>query len=135
MIGILLVTHGEIGASMVAAAEYILGSQECLAAITVESHQLPLTEQHIRAVIASLGCSDGLVILTDMYGGTPSNTSLPFLDREQVEIVAGVNLPMLIKCLTRREGATPADLAQQALEAGRRGILVTRKVLDATPPK
>ncbi|NCP97249.1 MAG: PTS fructose transporter subunit IIA, partial [Deltaproteobacteria bacterium] len=77
----------------------------------------------------------GLVILTDMYGGTPSNTSLPFLDKARVEIVAGVNLPMLIKCLTRREGTTPAELAQQALEAGRRGILVTRAILDATPPK
>ncbi|RMF81513.1 MAG: hypothetical protein D6739_09175 [Nitrospirae bacterium] len=134
MIGILLVTHGDIGAAMVHAAEYILGSQECLAAITVESHQLPLTEEHIKTVIASMGCSDGLVILTDMYGGTPSNTSLPFLDKEGVEIVAGVNLPMLIKCLTAREGATPASLAQQAREAGRRGILVTREILGTTPP-
>ncbi|MGD2063643.1 MAG: PTS fructose transporter subunit IIA [Nitrospirota bacterium] len=135
MIGILLVTHGQIGPSLVGAAEYILGRQEGLSAVTVDSADLPLSAKRIKAAITAMGCPDGTVILTDMYGGTPSNASLPFLDDENIEIVAGVNLPMLMKCLTSRENITPADLAQRALEGGQRGILVTRMILDTAPPQ
>jgi len=135
MIGILLVTHGQIGASLVAAAEYILGPQEGLAAVTVDSVSLPVSAKGIKEAIASMACADGTVILTDMYGGTPSNAGLSFLDHADVEIVAGVNLPMLMKCLTSREEATPAQLAQRAREAGQRGILVTRAILDTAPPQ
>ena len=135
MIGILLVTHGQIGSSLVAAAEYILGHQEGLAAVTVDSTELPLSAKRIKGAIAAMGCPDGTVILTDMYGGTPSNAALPFLDDEAIEIVAGVNLPMLMKCLTSRENTTPAALAQRAQEGGQRGILVTRMILDTAPPQ
>jgi PTS system mannose-specific IIA component len=135
MIGILLVTHGQIGPSLVAAAEYILGSQEGLSAVTVDSAELPRSAKRIKAAIAAMGCADGTVILTDMYGGTPSNAALPFLDDEKIEIVAGVNLPMLMKCLTSREHTTTAGLAQRALEGGQRGILVTRMILDIAPPQ
>ena len=135
MIGILLVTHGKIGASLVAAAEYILGPQECLSAVTVDSASLPVSAKHIKEAITDMACDGGTVILTDMYGGTPSNAGLSLLDNVNVEIVAGVNLPMLMKCLTSREATTPAQLAQRALEAGQRGILVTRTILDMAPPQ
>ena len=98
MIGLVLVTHGRLAHEFSAALEHIMGRQEQMEAITIAANYDPdLCRREITEAVNRVDSGDGVAILTDMFGGTPSNLAISIMDRAKVEVLAGVNLPMLIK--------------------------------------
>lgn len=117
MIGILLVTHGNLGAELKSAAEYVIGKQEKIAAVGVFDSDTPLEkEAEIKEALEKVRGDKGTVILTDMCGGTPSNLALKVKEKE-VEILVGVNLPMLLKLIQRRDMSL-SKAVSRAVKAG-----------------
>lgn len=130
MIGLVVVTHARIGQELLRAAEIIVGGIEQAQAVSIEpSDQADSIRETIEAAVKQVACDEGLVIMTDMFGGTPSNLSLSFLEENRVEVLTGVNLPMLIKFSTERNRRTLADLARLLRDRSREGILVAGEYL------
>ncbi len=130
MIGMVLVTHGRLALEFIAALEHVVGPQKNVAAICIGPDDD--MEQRRREIIESVEKADdgrGVVLLTDMFGGTPSNLAISVLDQGRVEVIAGVNLPMLIKLASLRESETLASAVAQAQEAGRKYINVASQLL------
>jgi PTS system mannose-specific IIA component len=138
MIGILLVTHGKIAAELVEAACRITGQSERIAAIGLEWEEAATdARDRIEEGIARVRSDAGVLVLTDMFGGTPSNLAFPFLKEDSVEIVTGVNLPMLLRSLATRGEEPLSSLARAARERGRKAIEVASDFLSertATAP-
>ena len=131
MIGILVVTHGRIAEELVSAARTIVGDVPAIAAVSIGWSDDPAAaNEAIQRGLADLGSAESLV-LTDMFGGTPTNLSLPFLSAK-VEIVTGVNLPMIIKACSLREGAL-VEVARAVREQGKGAIYVASEVLARKP--
>ncbi len=132
MFGIVVVSHGRLSEEFVAAAEHILGTQEAFRAISVvDGEDLDAIRARLRQTLNDINQGHGVVMLTDMFGGTPSNLAISLLEEAQYEVVAGVNLPMIIKLLQIR-GTTPlTEAVLQAQEAGRKYIHVASKLLKA----
>jgi len=131
MIGIVVVTHGRLAEELVNAAKMIAGEIPAISAVSIGwSDDMAAATQAITRAIAEVG-SSATLILTDMFGGTPTNLSLPYLS-EKVEIVTGVNLPMLIKALSLREGAL-VEVARAVREQGKGAIYVASEVLARRP--
>ena len=132
MIGLLIISHCEVGKEFLNAAELIVGRLEAADAISItqltESKEM-LTE--ISRKIKGLDRGQGVLILTDMFGGTPSNLSLSFLKEEMVEVLTGVNLPMVIAVAQDRERLTLKELGEKAEQAGRRSIALAGNLLKA----
>ena len=127
MIGIVVVTHGRVAEELVNAARTIVGDLPAVAAVSIGWADDPAAANGaIQRGLEEVGGGDALV-LTDMFGGTPTNLSLPFLS-ERVEIVTGVNLPMLIKASALREGAL-VEVARAVREQGKGAIYVASEVL------
>jgi len=128
-LGVVLVTHTEYGAWLLKAAEMILGPQQQCMSISVDvSQEVEQTVQKLKKAVADCDAGAGVMLLTDMFGGTPTNISLSLLGSRELEVVTGVNLPMLLKVLNSRQ--TPlARLAQEAKEAGMKGIVVAGEIL------
>jgi PTS system mannose-specific IIA component len=127
MIGIVVVTHGQLAVELVHAARTIVGEIQGIAAVSIGwSDDVPSAREAIGKAVSAVGGTP-VLILTDMFGGTPTNVSLPFLSAG-VEIVTGVNLPMLIKLTGRREGDL-ADVAREIRDQGRATIHVASEVL------
>ena len=121
MIGILVVTHGQLARELVTAAEMIVGEIPNVAPVSIGWHDDPDdAQEEIREGIKRVETGDGTVVLTDMFGGTPSNLSLAFLEKDRVEVVTGVNLPMLIKLASLR-GADGVDLEKAARQISAQG--------------
>lgn len=122
MIGIVVVTHGQLARELVSAAEMIVGDMPNVTAVSIGWHESPDdAQQEIEQAIAKSDAGKGTVVLTDMFGGTPSNLSMTFLEKDRVEVVTGVNLPMLIKLATLREEEEGDDLLEVASAAAREG--------------
>ncbi len=132
MIGLIVVTHGNLAKEFVAALEHVVGPQQQIATISIAPND-DMTERRdaILAAAIKVNTGDGVIILTDMFGGTPSNLSISAMDSGSVEVIAGVNLPMLVKLARIREEASLADALKQAQEAGRKYIHVASLVLNA----
>jgi PTS system mannose-specific IIA component len=131
MIGIVVVTHGRVAEELVQAARAIVGEIPAIAAVSIGwSDDVSVAKEGIAKALAEVGGEDAL-ILTDMFGGTPTNLSLPFLS-PRLEIVTGVNLPMLIKLTTLREGDL-REVARAVREQGKGAIYVTSEVLEKNP--
>ena len=130
MIGLVLVTHGRLAAEFIAALEHVVGPQQRVAAICIGAEDdMEQRRRDILDSVAKVEEGDGVVLLTDMFGGTPSNLAISVLDRANVEVIAGVNLPMLIKLASVR-GSTKLPVAvMQAQEAGRKYINVASQLL------
>jgi PTS system mannose-specific IIA component len=130
MIGMVLVTHGRLAAEFVAALEHVVGPQQRVAAVCIgPEDDMEQRRREILENVAKVDDGDGVVLLTDMFGGTPSNLAISVLDRAKVEVIAGVNLPMLIK-LARIRGEEPlAAAVAHAQEAGRKYINVASQLL------
>jgi mannose PTS system EIIA component len=132
MIGLLIISHCDVGKEFLNAAELIVGSLESADAISVtqltESKEM-LTE--ISRKIKALDSGQGVLILTDMFGGTPSNLSLSFLKEEMVEVLTGVNLPMVIAVAQDRDRLTLKELGEKAEQAGRRSIALAGNLLKS----
>ena len=131
MIGIVIVTHSNLAGEFITAAEMIIGPVDKLQAVSidrtvaVETAQQPL--QHPLLNVARDG--DGAIILTDMFGGTPTNISAEFLVDPQIEIITGINLPMLLKCVSARQGNSVAALAGLLKDYGRNAVLRPSEML------
>jgi len=137
MIGILVVTHGGLASELVRAAGEIAGETEAIAAVGLGwDEPADGVRSRIETAIASVERGSGVLILTDMFGGTPSNLALPFLDGERVEIVTGANLPMLLRSLATRREERLTPLAHAVRERGRKSIEVASELLSAAeaPP-
>ncbi|NVM27173.1 MAG: PTS sugar transporter subunit IIA [Desulfobacterales bacterium] len=136
MTGVLIITHGQLARELLEAAEFIVGAleaAECLSIdVTKDSKELG---NMIREKIDSLDQGQGVLILTDMFGGTPSNLALSFLQEDTVEIVTGVNLPMVIAIAQNREGHSLAEIADMAKTAGKRSISLASELLTPTQEK
>lgn len=131
MIGIVVVTHGGLAQELVSAACRIVGEIPGVAAVTIGWGDDPgASHEAIKAALAQVGGGDAL-ILTDMFGGTPTNLSLAFLS-QHVEIVTGVNLPMLIKLTSLREGDL-AEVARAVRDQGKGAIYVASDILERKP--
>ena len=132
MIGLLIVTHCDLGKELLNAAEFIVGSIEAADTLsitqTADSEKL---RKNLERKISALNKGRGVLILTDMFGGTPSNLSLSFLKEGKVEVLTGVNLPMIIAFVQYRSNLTLKELAQKAQEAGKLGISVAGKLLES----
>lgn len=132
MVGILIVTHRQLAEALLAASDLILGRLEKVVAVSLDPNAAPAeARQQIAEGLAKLNGTDGVLILTDMFGGTPSNLSLSFLKEGQVEVISGVNLPMLIKVNQLRQGKY-ANLREMALAlqlSGQQGITVASELL------
>lgn len=130
MIGLVLVTHGRLADELVAAMEHVVGPQPNVGAVCIgpdddmEQRRNDILEQVAR-------CDDGagVVVLTDMFGGTPSNLAISIMDKAKVEVIAGVNLPMLIKLASVRHSEPLPAAVASAQEAGRKYINVASKLL------
>jgi mannose PTS system EIIA component len=131
MIGILLVTHGRLAEELKAAALTIQPGIEQVVAVALDWSQVGEdASRRIAEGLEEADRGDGAVILTDMFGGTPTNLTLPFLKRDRVEIVTGVNLPMLLKCAAlQRSGKPVVEIAHVARDRGQRSIYVASDLL------
>jgi len=131
MIGMVLVTHGRLAAEFIAALEHVVGAQKQVAAICIGAEDdMEARRQDILRRISEVDTGDGVVLLTDMFGGTPSNLAISVMDRPRVEVVAGVNLPMLIKLASLRQNEGLQRSVSGAQEAGRKYINVASQLLS-----
>jgi PTS system mannose-specific IIA component len=130
MIGLVLVTHGRLAAEFVAAMEHVVGPQTQIRPVCIEADDdIEQRRAEIVDAVRAVDSGRGVVILTDMFGGTPSNLAISTMDRPGIEVIAGVNLPMLIKLASVREGEDLADAVKAAQEAGRKYINVASQLL------
>ncbi len=131
MIGIVVVTHGALAGELVNATRTIVGDIPAIAAVSIGwTDDMNSAREAIERAVAEVGGGE-VLILTDMFGGTPTNVSLPFLS-PKVEIVTGVNLPMLIKLTTLREGEL-VEVARVVREQGKGAIYVASEILEKKP--
>ncbi len=130
MIGVVIVTHGRLAAEFIAALEHVVGPQRDIAAICIgPDDDIEQRRQDILQSVRAVDTGDGVVLLTDMFGGTPSNLAISVMDRPKIEVIAGINLPMLIKLASVRSTETLADAVRGAQEAGRKYINVASQLL------
>ncbi len=130
MIGMVLVTHGKLAEEFLVAMEHVVGKQKDIATICIGPHDdMEQRRQDIAAAIAEVDGGDGVIVLTDLFGGTPSNLAISLLEANRVEVIAGVNLPMLIRLEGARKSMTVADAVTAAREAGQKYISVASELL------
>lgn len=130
MIGLLLVTHGRLAEELVNALEHVVGPQENVVAISIgPDDDMELRRAEIMKSVDTVDTGSGVIVLTDMFGGTPSNLAISILDRANVEVLAGVNLPMLVKLASARADCGLADAIAKAQEAGRKYINIASQLL------
>ena len=130
MIGMVLVTHGRLAAELVNALEHVVGPQEHVASVCIApDDDMELRRQDILDSIAKTDTGEGVILLTDMFGGTPSNLAISIMDRAKVEVIAGVNLPMLVKLASVREKTSIAEAVAKAQEAGKKYINIASQLL------
>ena len=130
MIGLVIVTHGRLAEEFVSAMEHVVGPQRAVEAICIgPEDDMERRRRDILAACSSVDDGGGVILLTDMFGGTPSNLAISVLDKGRVEVVAGVNLPMLIKLSSARKSDDMVGALEAAQAAGRKYINVASRVL------
>lgn len=135
MTGILIVTHAQLGATLIDTLEFILGApQDNLDSISIDINQNPDNlRKKIKDGIKKVRADDGgVLILTDMFGGTPSNLSYSFLEEGKVEVISGVNLPMLMRAVSVRDKMPMDKLTASLVEHGKRSISLASDILKGT---
>jgi len=132
MIGIVLVTHGNLGQEFLAALEHVVGKQPKANCVCIGAEDdMEQRRREILEKVKAVDSGKGVVLLTDMFGGTPSNLAISVMDRANVEVIAGVNLPMLIKLASMRQDHDLVSAVTAAQEAGRKYINVASHLLAA----
>ena len=135
MIGMVLVTHGRLADELISALEHVVGPQESVAAVCIgPDDDMEQRRAEILASTREMDSGDGVVLLTDMFGGTPSNLAISVMDNANVEVIAGVNLPMLIKLASVRDQQPLALAVAAAQEAGRKYINIASQLLAQEGP-
>ena len=130
MIGMVLVTHGRLAEEFVAATEHVVGAQKDVRAICIESDDdMEQRRQDILDAVSDVDSGKGVILLTDMFGGTPSNLAISIIEKANVEVIAGINLPMLIKLASVRQNSSLEEAVAAAQESGRKYINVASQLL------
>ena len=130
MIGMILVTHGRLAEELRSAMEHVVGAQRSVETVCIgPEDDMENRRAEIEACIKRCDCGDGVVLLTDMFGGTPSNLAISVMSRPNVEVLAGINLPMLVKLAKVREERSLPDAIAMAQEAGRKYVTIASRVL------
>jgi len=134
MTGILLVTHANLGNALIETIEFILGkTQDNLFSVSINIQENPDTlRKKIKKGISKVRSDNGVIILTDMFGGTPSNLSYSFLEEGQVEVISGVNLPILLKAVSARSKMDMETLSLSLVEHGKKSISLASGILKGT---
>ena len=130
MIGMVLITHGNLADEFVGALEHVVGDQQQIATVCIgPDDDMEKRRKEIIQTIAKADKGKGVILLTDMFGGTPSNLAISVMEKKNVEVIAGMNLPMLIKLATVRESSTMTDTINSAQEAGRKYINIATQLI------
>jgi PTS system mannose-specific IIA component len=130
MIGMVLVAHGHLATEFRAALEHVVGSQKQIASVSIgPEDDMEQRRQDIIDAVKAVDSGAGVVVLTDMFGGTPSNLAISVMNGGRIEVIAGINLPMLIKLASVRDAANLEQAVAQAQEAGRKYIYIASRVL------
>ncbi len=130
MIGVVVVTHGRLADEFRAALEHVVGPQEQMETVCIgPDDDLDQRREEMLKTLASVDSGKGVIVLTDMFGGTPSNLAISAMERNNVEVIAGVNLPMLVKLASVRGECGLEEAILQAQEAGRKYISVASQIL------
>ena len=134
MVGIVLITHGKLGEELLRTAEGIVGPLEGSRSVAIETKEsMDQIRDKMSKAIGEVDAGDGVLVLTDMFGGTPANLALTFLDERRVEVVTGVNLPMLLKLGTARGGKeTLKEIAHLISSYGQKNIVLASELLGGT---
>jgi mannose PTS system EIIA component len=131
MIGLVLVTHGKLALEFIHALEHVVGKQNNIEAVCIgPDDKMDIRREDIAASIAKVNEGQGVIVLTDMFGGTPSNLAISLLEEGRVEVVAGLNLPMLVKLARVRKDCNLHKAAASAQDAGRKYINIASQVLQ-----
>ncbi|WP_213980100.1 PTS sugar transporter subunit IIA [Sphingomonas sp. dw_22] len=130
MIGLVLVTHGRLAEEFVVAMEHVVGKQERIAPICIgPDDDMESRRADIAAAIKSVDSGRGVIVLSDLFGGTPSNLAISLMEAGRIEVIAGINLPMLIRLGSARKTMKVTDAVAAARDAGRKYITVASEVL------
>ncbi|OYW76643.1 MAG: PTS fructose transporter subunit IIA [Asticcacaulis sp. 32-58-5] len=131
MIGLVIVTHGRLAEEFISAMEHVVGPQSAVTAICIgPEDDMAKRRQDILEATFSNDLGDGVILLTDMFGGTPSNLAISVMEQTKAEVIAGINLPMLIKLASLRKNEPLSTCVLHAQEAGRKYITVASYVLS-----
>ena len=131
MIGLVLVTHGGLAVELIRAMEHVVGPQENTAAVCIgPDDDMEHRRADIQKAVSRVETGEGVIILTDMFGGTPSNLAISIIEANFIEVIAGVNLPMLIKLASIRSTLDLQSAIAKAQEAGRKYINVASQLLN-----
>ena len=131
MIGVVLVTHGTLAQAFRTALEHVVGEQQGFATISIDPcDNIESRRDDIISAVESVDAGDGVIVVSDMFGGTPSNLAISMMDRENLEVIAGANLPMLIKIVSARKNSSLEETVSQALFSGRKYINAASQLLD-----
>ncbi|WP_260599121.1 PTS sugar transporter subunit IIA [Sphingomonas endolithica] len=130
MIGLVLVTHGRLAEEFVTAMEHVVGKQDAIATIAIgPDDDMEARRADIANAVADVDDGSGVILLTDLFGGTPSNLAISLMEKGRFEVIAGINLPMLIRLGSARSKMKVVDAVAAAREAGRKYITVASEVL------
>lgn len=130
MIGLVIVTHGQLAEAFRHVMEHVVGPQQAITTINIETQDnMEQRREDIVAAIDSVNQGKGVIVLTDMFGGTPSNLAISIMSQKPIEVLAGINVPMLVKLASIRDKLPLAEAVEQAREAGRKYINVASQLL------
>jgi len=130
MVGILVVSHGRLAEALISSVQFLVGNLKRVKGISIwPRDRKEEVKDRIQKGIGEVDDGDGVVILTDVLGGTPTNLSLSFLEDEKVEVVTGVNIPMLLTLSSYRKGRSLRDLGKLVKKSGRRSIILANEIL------
>ena len=130
-IGGVIVSHGRVANELLSAAETVVGEMDHIAAVSIGWHDdVELAKDEIARAIKKVSDGAGVLLLTDMFGGTPTNISAMFLKEDEIEIVTGVNLPMIVKLASQNRETTLDEMAKQVEEQGKESIYRTQELLE-----
>ena len=131
MIGLVIVTHGRLADEFVAALEHVVGAQKLVETVCIgPDDNMETRRQDILSAVATADMGRGVIVLTDMFGGTPSNLAISIIEEANVEVIAGVNLPLLVKLASVRKTADMAIAVAEARDAGRKYIKLASNLLE-----
>ena len=129
-IGIVIVTHGNLGAELLKVLEHVVGHQEKIEVVSIgPEDDMEETRSNILKSVNDVNCGKGVIVLTDMFGGTPSNLAISIMESSKIDVIAGINLPMLVKLTSVRSTLTFTEAVDQAKEAGQKYIMTASQIL------
>ena len=129
-IGLVIVTHGNLGAELLKVLEHVVGPQENIAVVSIgPEDDMEETRLGILESVNDVNLGKGTIVLTDMFGGTPSNLAISIMESAKIDVIAGINLPMLVKLASVRSTLTFSEAVEQAKQAGQKYIMTASQIL------